>query len=78
MQREKRWHAQRTFLVLTFGSGSPELDDVLMGSDMAVEAATPGAELKPKWAQSANVFVEGALPEHFKEQLCDRNLVIRP
>ena len=34
--------------------------------------------MKPKWARSAKVFVEGALPEHFKEQLCDRNLVIRP
>ena len=78
MQRGKRWHAQRTFLLLTFGSGSRELDDVLMGSDLAVEAATRGAELKPKWARSAKVFVEGALAEHFKEQLCDRNLVIRP
>ena len=78
MPRGKRWHAQRTFLLLTFGSGSRELDDVLMGSDLAVEAATRAAELKPKWARSAKVFVEGALPEHFKEQLCDRNLVIRP
>ena len=78
MHRGQRWHAQRMFLLVSFDSGSRELDDVLMGSDLAVEAATRGAELKPEWAQGAKVFVEGALPEHFKEQLCDRNLGIRP
>jgi len=75
---EKTSFAERIFMKLRFNKSSTAFNMLLLGSQLACEAADRGAELRPDWARGAKVFVEGALAEHFADDLDERDVVIRP
>lgn len=75
---EKTAFAERIFMRLRFNKSSTAFNLLLLGSQLACDAADRGAELRPDWACGAKVFVEGALAEHFADDLDERDVIIRP
>jgi len=79
IEQEKHAILNRRFLVLEYNKGSKKFDDVLMGSQLAVDSASRGAELQPQWGNGAKIFAEGISMEQLQDfSLGNRHVIIRP
>lgn len=70
--------AKVRFLVIELNKSSKRIDDVLLGSELAVNAAEQGGELQPEWANGAKVFQTGVMPEHVAHVALSNRFVIIP